>query len=141
MMTKEERIKEVALDLRQHLFCHGKCNWTDSVAWVPVIAQFLSQLPEYQEPKSPWVQCSERMPPLHEFVVVETDGLELLLTSFKGIANPRWVAWLPLPPYVAPESELVRRFIEKLKAAHYTTAGTPCVQWLREVEKEMKAKV
>ena len=127
-----KRVEEVANSLREIVTGRGNMKFDE----------YLSNLPEFQEQKSPWVQCSERMPPLHEFVVVETDGRALVLASFNGTPNPRWIAWCPIPPYVRPESELVRRWKEEF-SNHDFRGGFPllsrdeCLAMIRKVEEEM----
>lgn len=115
----KERIEEVADEIAGDWYCKDGMRDALKLAIVGV----LEKRPEFQEPRSPWVQCSERMPSHHHEVLWHWKNGFLQYGTITGVTDDcvsKPIAWMEIPPYVAPESELVRR-------GHRCSSGSPGV--------------
>jgi hypothetical protein len=136
----KERIDEVARILDGNCFA-GPNSVLRPTGFIFAASKILEQLPEFQEPKSPWVQCSERMPTegQHDILLRYLNGGFCSVEKFyRANYGCQGCSWMEIPPYTAPESELVRRY--RLK---YASASNSCVmdevcRRIKEVEKEIK---
>lgn len=134
-MSIQERIEEVAEKIVA-LWQRG------GIRSRAAIHEVLSECVEFQEPKSPWVLCSERMPPEKAFVVMKPiGGAPLFASTFDSTRyfdKAMIQAWMEIPPFTPPESELVRRFEKSLE----TRISDPHLREqakivLKEVQQEM----
>lgn len=127
----KERIEDVAGMLQ------GSVSGLDRRAFVEILAS----LPEFQEPKSEWVKCSERMPdefPHRKILATSLNDVFLIHTSnINCKLIPMFCLWSEVPEYNTPESELVRRFRVELGARHGDVQSL--VECLKKVEKEIAA--
>ena len=128
-MTKE-RIDEIARKI-------DGCFQRPDITFVwQAAAEVLGMLPEFQAaPKSAWVQCSERMPPNEQIEFLAKPSRDQASAPVVACGNyicrsrSDFIAWTEIPPYVPPESELVRRLTPKL---------TPeALAWVKLYEKEI----
>ncbi len=134
-MNNQKRIEEVAQALCSIVLCAPSDFYTQR------FRGFLAALPEFQfPPKSEWL----------EFTGLGGNGFDnhtayLLLLSEGGVVlgslqthgGAKIKAFMPIPLYVPPESELVRRFAVEWKEHGHGGYSDP-VALLNKVEKELE---
>jgi hypothetical protein len=103
--------------------------------YVENTAAYLRTLPEFNAPVSPWVQCSERLPKDGKTVVLAHKKSYTITLSFDRQLGTTAIAWMEIPPYVASESELVRRF--RARVNDKSLEGINVIEALKQVEKEL----
>ncbi len=131
-MNNQKRIEEVAELLRAQIH-KDICVSTACV-------KVLETLPEFKSPpKSEWVECWERMPnvfPIRDVLVRYDGGIaKCTANEVPGFCNA--LAWMEIPPYVPPESELVR--LARENAKHYFGASgcITAVQFIKDMERKI----
>ncbi len=121
-MSNQKRIEEVAREIWAHLQCwpnvrdshpNVRDSQTEFVKYFNEVAKSIES--EFQSPpKSEWVECSERMPETHNQIVamyVDNSNEFTCLQEIVEVGSLKeFVAWYHVPPYVPPESKLLKKY-------------------------------
>ncbi len=132
-----KRAEEVAKEI-----CSDR-DYNDCEAFY--IARLLSKEPEFQSPKSEWIECKDCWPenqPRVKRIFIWRDGSTA--NEFPDQIGRTYhppIAWMEIPPYVPAESELVRRVQERLRKHGFHESTPPSwsayFQSLTEAEQEL----
>jgi hypothetical protein len=128
-----ERISEVAAKIEAAIFNPGALQATVALHRV------LQSLPEFQEPKSPWVDGAP-IGGAERLILQQTNGEVILCYRFheSNYGEGTIVAHMLIPPYVPPESELVRR-VKALKSTNTSHVAVELVVALVQAYEKEKA--
>ncbi len=136
-MESNKRVEEVARCIKK-IMCPGCTN----DLYNPIV-QYVATLPEFH-PRSEWIECKDRMPDVNRQVFWRFKNGTHGNYKFSDLFAPCQrdaIAWLDfeIPPYVPPESELVRRFRDQYDCLSRTTVMTKenIVTMLKSVAKEL----
>lgn len=112
-ISREEAVTEINKYHMTSGVTH-QCVWNECVG---VIAETIQELPPVTpQPKTEWIPCSERLPEIHQDVLLTLRSLEIEV-GYRAVAEPYFfchggyiepqnvLAWQPLPEPCKPESE------------------------------------
>lgn len=120
----KERIEEVARRLAMMVSLGDRATELQS--------KFAVVLKEFQATPCQWVQCSERWPDINIPVMWRSENGCQEYYSHRNMDMKKPIAWMEIPPYTAPESELVRRF-----RSAYKNAPEGVIDVIKQCEKEL----